>query len=42
MSCWIPCCIHGWTVESGGPPLRHGVADDETTDAPEDLFATDG
>ena len=40
MSCWIPCCVYGSTVEGGGQLLRHGVADDETTDAPEAFFAT--
>ena len=35
MSCWIPGCIDGSTLEYGGQFLRHGVANDEAADAPE-------
>ena len=36
----MPYCIHGSPMGDGGQLLRHGVADDETTDAPDDVLAT--
>ena len=41
IGCWIPCCIYVSTSEDSGQLLRHGVADDETTYAPEDSSQLD-